>query len=158
VPRLIPGSDNRALLVCRLLNRRRARYLIAGGIAANLHGSVRATRDIDVLIPRDRRNAQRVLDALGELPLGISREIDAAEVVAKPFTIIGDMPRVDLITVASTVKFEQAWPNRVVRRIAGTRVPYLGLSDLIRSKRTGRASDAADIEVLQALSRRTGSS
>lgn len=154
MPRRTPGSDNRALLVCRLLNRRRARYLIAGGIAANLHGSVRATRDVDLLIPRNLQNAQRVLAALGELPLGISREIDAAEVVAKPFTIIGDMPRVDLLTIASTVKFEQAWPNRVVRRIEGTRVPYLGLADLIRSKRTGRAADAADIEVLRGLARR----
>lgn len=58
------------------------------------------------------------------------------------------MPRVDLLTVACTVTFEKAWPNRVVRRIGGIRVPYLSRADLIRSKRTGRASDLADIEVL----------
>jgi len=39
------GTDNRVLRVCRLLNRRRVRYLLAGGVAANLHGSVRATKD-----------------------------------------------------------------------------------------------------------------
>ncbi len=58
------------------------------------------------------------------------------------------MPRVDLLTVACTVTFKKAWPNRVVRRINGIRVPYLGRADLIRSKRTGRASDRADIEIL----------
>ncbi len=146
-----PGSDNRALLVCRLLNRKRARYLLTGGIAANLHGSVRATKDVDVLIPKDLANAERVLSALGELPLGIARELDAHQVVTRPFAIVGDMPRVDLLTVACSVTFEQAWPNRIVRRIGGIRVPYLGLADLIRSKQTGRPSDLADVEVLSAL-------
>jgi hypothetical protein len=35
------------LRLCRLLNRHRVRYLLAGGVAANLHGSV-ATRDVDI--------------------------------------------------------------------------------------------------------------
>ena len=151
MPRPTPGSDNRALLVCALLNSKRARYLLTGGIAANLHGSVRATKDVDILIPKDVANAERVLSALGALPLGIGRELDAKEVVTRPFTIVGDMPRVDLLTVACALTFDQAWPNRVVRRIDGVRVPYLGLADLIRSKQTGRPSDLADIEVLTSL-------
>lgn len=151
MPKRTPGSDNRVLLVCRLLNRRRARYLITGGVAANLHGSVRATKDVDLLIPKDAANARRVLDALADLPLGISRELDAEQVASRPFTIVGDMPRVDLLTVACTVTFEKAWPNRMVRRINGVHVKYLGRADLIRSKRTGRASDLADIEVLSRL-------
>jgi hypothetical protein len=74
-------------------------------------------------------------------------------VIRKPFTIVGDDPRVDLLTVASSVTFEAAWPRRVVRRIQGVRVPYLGLADLIRSKQTGRPSDEADLEVLRGLAR-----
>lgn len=154
MPRRTPGSDNRVLVVCRLLNRRRARYLVTGGVAANLHGSVRATKDIDILIPKDPGNAQRVLDALGELPVGISRELDAGEVASRPVTIVGDMPRVDLLTVAASVTFDEAWPNRTVRRIQGIRVPYVGLADLIRSKQTGRTSDIADIEVLSEIGAR----
>jgi hypothetical protein len=95
------------------------RYLIAGGIAANLHGSVRATRDVDLLVPRDVANMRRLLDALAELPFGIARELDAAEIVDKAITIIGDDPRVDVLTVAWTVTFEDAWPRRIVRRIDG---------------------------------------
>ena len=105
----------------------------------------------DLLIPKDVANAERILSALGELPLGIGRELDASQVATRPFTIIGDMPRVNLLNIACAVTFDQAWPNRVVRRIHGVRVPYLGLADLIRSKRTGRASDRADIEVLSTL-------
>ena len=153
MPSATPGSANRVVRVCRLLNRHRARYLVAGGVAANLHGSVRATRDVDLLLPKDAANAERVLAALSELPWGIARELDAAELVRKPFTIVGDDPRVDLLTVAARVTFESAWPRRLSRRIEGVRVPYLGLDDLIRSKQTGRRSDDADIEVLRGLRR-----
>jgi len=148
VPRRTPGTDNRVLRVCRLLNRHRARYLLAGGVAANLHGSVRATRDVDILVPKDRANTGRVLKALGELPYGVARELDPDEVVDKPITIVGDDPRVDILTVAWNVTFDRANRSKVVRRIAGVRVPYLGLRDLMRSKRTGRAGDLADLEVL----------
>jgi hypothetical protein len=158
VPGAIPGTsdaDNRALRVCRLLNRHRVRYLIAGGVAANLHGSVRATRDVDILVPRDLQNTRRLLTALTELPYRIAAELDAADVVTKPFTIVGDDPRVDILTVACSVTFDRAWPGRMERRIGRVRVPYLGLDDLLASKRTGRASDAADIEALSQIRRRT---
>jgi len=148
VSKRIPGTDNRVLRVCRLLNRHRVRYLIAGGVAANLHGSVRATRDVDILVPRDRRNMERLVAALARLPYGIARELDPNVILDKPITIVGDDPRVDVLTVAWTVTFEHAYPRRLVRRIQGTRVPFLALPDLVASKQTGRSSDLADIEAL----------
>ena len=151
MPRTTPGTDNRAVLVCRLLNEHGVRYVIAGGIAANLHGSVRATKDVDVLVPKDLDNTARLLNALSELPLGMARELDPAAVCSKPVTIVGDDPRVDILTVAWTVSYEQAERHREVRTILDVEVPYLSLTDLIESKQTGRPADLADIE---ALSRR----
>jgi len=148
MPRRTPGTDNRVLRVCRLLNRHRVRFLIAGGVAANLHGSVRATRDVDILVPRDRRNMARLVAALGELPYRLAQELDPEEIVHNPVTIVGDDPRVDVLTIAGTVTFDQAYPRRIVRRIQGVRVPYLALTDLIASKQTGRARDLADLEAL----------
>ena len=121
----IPGTDNRVLRVCRLLNRHRVRYLIAGAVAANLHGSVRATKDVDLLVPRDVGNTSRMLGALAHLPYAIAKELDAEAVTAKPFTIVGDDPRVDILTVAATVTFNDAYPRRITRRINGVRVHYL---------------------------------
>ena len=46
------------------------------------------------------------------------------------------------------VTFDRAWPNRMVRRIQGVRVPFLSLADLRKSKQTGRAADTADLETL----------
>jgi len=149
MPKRIPGSANRIRRVCLLLNRLRVKYIIAGGVAVNLHGHVRATKDIDVLVPRDRVNTERLLAALSELPYGIAREIDADEVLSKPFTIIGDDPRVDILFAAGKVRFEGAWPKRVVRRILGIRISYLNLEDLLRSKETGRLQDQADSEALR---------
>jgi hypothetical protein len=117
-------------------------------VAANLHGSVRATRDVDVLVPPDPRNMARLIEALSALPWRVARELDAEEVARKPVTIIGDDPRVDVLTVAFTVTFEQAWPNRRVRRIDGVRVSYLSLADLRASKQTGRPADDADLATL----------
>jgi hypothetical protein len=110
--------------VCRLLNRRRVRYILAGGVAANLHGSVRATKDVDILVPRDPRNMARLVHALSDLPRGVARELDPREIAAKPITIVGDDPRVDILTIAWSVTFERAWPNRKVRRVDGVRVPF----------------------------------
>lgn len=151
MPRRTPGTDNRVLRVCRLLNRHRVRYLLAGGVAANLHGSVRATKDVDILVPRDPANARRLVEALSALPWGVARELDPDEVIAKAITIVGDDPRVDILTVAWTVGFDAAWPNRQVRRIEGVRVPYLSVDDLRTSKQTGRPGDLADLEVLDAI-------
>lgn len=155
MPRRAPGTDNRVLRVCRLLNRHRVRYLLAGGVAANLHGSVRATRDVGILVPKDRANTERILKALAELPYGVARELDPEEVFDKPITIVGDDPRVDILTVAWDVTFDRANRSRVVRRIAGVQVPYLGLQDLMRSKRTGRPGDLADIQALRGIRRST---
>jgi hypothetical protein len=103
---------------------------------------------VDVLIPRDVANAARLLDALSALPYRIAAELDAEEVAYKPVTIIGDDPRVDVLTVANTVTYAQAYPNRLERRIDGVRVPYLGLDAFVQSKQTGRPQDVADLEQL----------
>jgi len=92
---------------------------------------------------------ERLLEALGELPWGVARDLDPAEVSEKAVTIVGDDPRVDILTIAWSVTFERADRSKIVRRIQGVRVPYLGLRDLILSQKTGRARDDADIEALE---------
>lgn len=125
--------------------------MLAGGVAANLHGVVRSTKDVDILVPRDRANMQRLLDALSKLPNGVARELDVDDVIDKPIVIVGDDPRVDVLTVAWDLRYDEAKSSAVVRTIEGVTVPYLSLKDLIRSKRTGRHQDLADIEILQGL-------
>jgi len=144
-----------AAQVCQALNRYDAQYLVIGGIACVLHGYVRATRDVDVLIARTLPNAERVLDALSTVGYGFAREWTAEEILKRPITVIGDDPAVDLFTVAWKVKYEQAITRASVVNVDGIPIPLIGIDDLIETKRTGRLQDAADIEVLEEIKRRS---
>lgn len=144
---------SRLVTVCRLLNDAGVRYVIVGGFALALHGAVRATKDVDVLIDPTLDNARRALEALGGLTHGIARELDPADVIARPITIIGDDPRVDLLTLAWSVRFADAEPKMLRVRIDGVEIPYADVDTLIRSKQTGRLQDRADAETLEELKR-----
>ncbi len=144
-----------AAQVCQALNAAGARYLVIGGIACILHGYVRATTDVDVLIERSPDNAARVLDGLAKTGYGFAREWTPRELLARPITVIGNDPAVDVFTVAWTVKYEESVGRAASTRIEGVVIPFIGLDDLIATKRTGRLQDAADIEVLEEIKRET---
>jgi len=46
------------------LNEQGVRYVIVGGVAAMVHGSVRTTDDLDLCSPLDHENAMRIIRAL----------------------------------------------------------------------------------------------
>jgi predicted nucleotidyltransferase len=142
--------------VCDLLNREGARYVLIGARAMQLWGTTRATRDIDILIEPTVENAERVLRALRQVGYGLAREWLAEEVANKFVTIIGDDPRVDVFTLAWSIRFAEAHPAARVFQVEGVEIPTASLDHLIASKRTGRLQDAADIEVLEEIRRLRG--
>jgi hypothetical protein len=142
--------------VCRLLNAQQARYAVVGATAMQLWGTTRSTRDIDILIEPTKDNAERVLRALGALPFGVALEIDADALISRPVTMIGDTPNVDVLTRAWNLQWGEAQRGLSVFEIDGVLVPTVSLTNLIASKRTGRAQDLADIEVLEELQRLRG--
>ena len=148
--------DTRVGEVCAHLNQHRAKYVIVGATAMQLWGTTRATRDIDVLIEATIPNARRVLAALGEVGFAFAKEWLAEEIVAKPVTIIGDSPCVDILTVAWSVHYPDAARDATVFTVEGVKVPAASIEHLIASKRTGRLQDAADIEVLEEIKRLRG--
>ena len=147
---------SRVARVCALLNAADARYLVVGGSAAQLWGSSRTTRDIDILIEPTADNAERVLEALSALPFGVASELTPEELLGRGVTMIGDTPNVDVLTRAWNVTWAQAAQQVAVFELDGVPVPTLALGLLIESKRTGRTQDTADIEVLEAIQARRG--
>lgn len=139
--------------VCWRLNEAGARYLVAGARALQLWGSARATRDIDILIEATDENARRVLDALAATGYAFAKEWAAAEVARKFVTIIGDSPRVDILTLAWSVRYRDAIRTAERFEVEGVLIPTLSLDDLIASKRTGRPQDIADLVVLEEIRR-----
>ncbi len=142
--------------VCSELNREGANYVLVGALAMQLWGSTRATRDVDVLIDANVPNAQRVLRALGRVGFGLAKEWFAEEVASKPVSIIGDNPRVDVLTVAWSVHYPEAAEASTVFEVEGVKIPTASIEHLIQSKRTGRMQDAADIETLEEIRRLRG--
>jgi hypothetical protein len=66
VPELDPGT------IVRVLNRHGVRYVVIGGIAAEIHDlPVPATVDIDVTPARDHKNLERLARAFDELEAGL---------------------------------------------------------------------------------------
>ncbi|HEV8612821.1 MAG TPA: hypothetical protein VGQ73_04870, partial [Gemmatimonadales bacterium] len=82
------------------------------------------------------------------------REWLAEEVARNAVSILGDNPRVDLFTVAWSVRYGEAATAARQFEVEGVKIPAASLEHLIASKRTGRLQDAADIEVLEEIRRR----
>jgi len=49
------------------LEEGQVRYLVAGGVAVNIHGYQRLTRDLDLVVHLEKENVERALAVLGEL-------------------------------------------------------------------------------------------
>lgn len=130
-------------------------FLIVGGFAMAVHGAPRFTGDIDLWVRPSPANAERVHRALGRFGAPLA----AHGVAVSDFSVVGavyqmGLPprRIDVWTAIQGVAFDQAWNGRVEKELAGVNLPFLGLSDLIRSKRAaGRPKDLLDIELLREL-------
>lgn len=57
--------------------------------------------------------------------------------------------RIDVLTGVTGLEFAEAWAGRVMHRVAGLDVPFLGRDALVRNKRaSGRFKDLGDLEAL----------
>ncbi|MCG3137873.1 MAG: hypothetical protein HJJLKODD_01728 [Phycisphaerae bacterium] len=124
---------------------------MVGAHALAAHGYIRATKDLDLWIRPEDRNAAQVIQALKRLgaPLQGLQVSD----LTHPGTVfqIGVPPiRIDILTSIDGVEFDPAWKARLAIRYAGEQVQVLSKEHLIANKRaSGRAQDLADLEHLE---------
>jgi hypothetical protein len=142
------------LKVCSLLNAVGARYLVIGGQACILHGLVRTTEDVDILIQANEDNCRRVIDALAQLEDGAAAELAPKDLLENVVVKIADEVEVDVSTHAWKVSFEDGIEGSKSIVIEGVTVPYLGLDALLASKETYREQDRIDFLRLQELKKR----
>jgi hypothetical protein len=130
------------------------KYLIVGGYAVIFHAQPRTTKDIDLLIQADPRNAHAIYEALTEfgLPLGEIRPEDFAD--RGSFYRFGHEPRcVDILPDIPGVDFDAAWDRRVegvIDRETGLKASFISAEDLIATKlAAGRPQDLADADAIR---------
>lgn len=128
-------------------------YIVVGAHALAAHGHVRATRDLDVWVRPTPGNAAKAFTALSVFgaPLQDLTKEDLA-IAGTVYQIGVDPVRVDIITTIDGVRFEEAWPDRVIVPMDGSSVPVLSRHHLIANKKaSGRLQDLADVERLEEL-------
>jgi hypothetical protein len=141
------------LQVCRLLNEAGAKYLVCGAQACILHGLVRTTEDVDILIEATEDNCRRVLEGLTLLKDGAARELTPSDLLENVVVKVADEVEVDVSTKAWKVTYADALPGAREVVVEGVCIPFLGLDALIASKETYREQDALDRTRLLALKR-----
>jgi hypothetical protein len=139
------------LELCRRLNAAGARYLLIGGFAVILHGYVRGTKDIDLLVDASPLNVRRIRSALSYLEDNAAAEVEDDEVGRYAVVRIADEIVVDLMAKACGIDFERAVEEGGVEsvEVEGVLIPIATKEMLIRMKDTIRPSDAADVEYLR---------
>ena len=138
------------LNIYRCLNRHKVRYVLIGGIAAILYGSVRVTRDTDILIEPTFKNADRLLKALQAAYFGTATLTTPEKILKNEVNVFQDYVHLDVFTRIKGLSFKKVWANRLIKHIKGVRIPLISLADLILSKEAAaREIDLIDIGILR---------
>lgn len=147
--------------VCNALQHTGVRYAVVGGYAVALHGAVRGTVDVDIIVDWKKANLVRLQHTLEELGLRSRLPITAEDVfnfreeyianrnlIAWNFYHPDDPTRcVDVI-----ITFDLRGQKRRKRVTTGGTVHILDRDALIRMKmESARPQDLADIEALRKL-------
>ena len=146
---MLTSPDFKDLL--RIFKKHNVRYLIVGGYAVMKYTEPRFTKDLDLFIATDRKNADAVYAALKEF--GAPLENLASEDFAHQgyFYQMGRAPlRVDIMMSVPGIEFDEAWKNRKFVELEDLSIPFISMSDLIRTKEaSGRPQDKIDLENLK---------
>jgi predicted nucleotidyltransferase len=158
--------------VLAALNARSVRYLVVGGVAVVLHGHLRTTADLDLIVALDGENAGRAIAALKQLgfraraPVPAELFAEAASRAAwkaeKGLVVFSlwsaDVPGLEVdLFVEEPLPFDAAYRRAVRVELDTTWATVASLEDLTMLKRAaGRPLDLADVEALEAIARKGG--
>lgn len=134
-------------------------FVVIGGIAANAHGAVRQTEDLDVVMPMTPAVLDRLLDVLGPYhpkhalrrDLGPLTQRGEALATFRFVLLETDLGRLDVVAeVAPIGRYDDL--ETVTMTIAERRVQVLTLAQLIAVKEaTGRPKDRIAVHELRAI-------
>lgn len=161
----MPAARYEALIAA--LEAAEVRYVIAGGFAVNLHGFLRFTKDLDLVVDLDPANAALAMTVLGDcglrprVPVAAS---DFADPVKRDDWFENrnmlvfqlrhpDDPAcsVDLF-IRNPIDFDGLWARSDRAHLGSTPCRFAGIEDLIDMKSlAGRPQDLRDIDELRRL-------
>lgn len=157
-------------LVLKTLNRKKVKYLIAGGMAVNLHGIPRFTKDLDILIDQSTANLAALTKALKQLgfkpkvPVQVEQFLEPANwprwkkekgmIALNFYNPRNPYEEIDLL-IYTPISYQEAKKRKMTLSAGSLKFGVVSVQDLIRMKKmAGREQDRADIASLRKLLKR----
>lgn len=151
--------------IFRHLNKRHIDYIVVGGVAFVLHGAVRLTADLDLMVSLDRDNIAKFVDVMNEFGYKPKIPVKAEELLnpekrdywlkeknMKVFSFYHPHQAISLIDIFiyEPVDYEAMKIHSVKMKIGNLFIPVASIDDLIKLKKiSGRKQDFEDIKTLK---------
>jgi predicted nucleotidyltransferase len=155
------GMPNRFRSLLESLAQADVQFILIGGVAATLHGSARATFDIDIVYARSQENFAAIATALSPLtpylrgaPPGLPFQLDEKTLRnGLNFTLTTALGDLDLFgEVAGGGTYENLLPSSIWIEIDGLTVRCASVDQLIFLKNAaGRPKDFESVAELHAI-------
>lgn len=151
--------------IFRELNNRKVNYLVVGGIALVLHGVVRLTADLDLIVNMENDNLSRFVSAMKYLgykprvPVKAEefidpekREIRKKEKGMQVFSFYDPKKSMSLVDVFvdEPIEYQKLESEKISVKAGDIQIPVVSKRHLIQLKKiSGRPQDLADIKALK---------
>lgn len=153
--------------VIKGLEDKKIRYLVIGGLAVNLYGYNRMTKDLDIMLSFDSENVNKFKELVEDLGFKPRVPVDIIEIAdpnnrefwkdkknMKVFSVFNpenDDEIVDVM-IMDYIDFEEAYKNRKILSDKSNAVSVVSFEDLIKLKEiSGRDRDLYDIKILKKI-------
>lgn len=149
--------------ILRDFQKQKVKYVVIGGIAVNLLGSLRNTNDLDILVEMSDENLAKVVKILRRHGYTVKRPIDPLAIAdektrknliknkhmkAVNFYKDEGLKEVDII-IDSPVSYQEASKDVIIVKAGKVGLPVMAIDKLIKmKKKAGRAVDRFDVAEL----------
>ncbi len=144
--------------IIKHFNNHSVRYLIVGGIAVNLYGSERTTKDLDIWVDINRQNLNLLRSAFLDMAYSEPGTDEAIQRLQKGETVIvsdktDKLMRADVMGLYSShLDFNTAYEQRKIIKLGSLSASLISLDHLIETKlKAGRDKDLLDARNLSEL-------
>jgi len=140
-----------------LLVQSEVEFVTVGGIAVCLNGYVRLTEDVDILVGRDKKNIQKLIQTLSSYGEGYAAELTLEDFEDEEGAIrvieVVESCQIDIFVRMQGLHLEDFQEDICFfQTYRGVQIPFLGSKSLVRLKSTSlREKDRVDVSVLRGM-------
>jgi len=154
--------------ILKEFQKHKVKYVLVGGLAVNLHGAMRSTADMDILVEMKDANLRKIVQIMKAKGYKVKQPVDPMDLAdakiradwiknknMKAFNFYKDNSFEQLdIVIDSPISFEQAKKNAIIVNVDGLRLPVVSVKELIAMKtKAGRSVDKSDIKQLKKITK-----